>query len=67
MNSISSVIAKYALARVPPHNRAHRHIGLQRRRIDGDPPAFQQPVIGQHPQHPGKHLAMPVQIDLGNG
>src|SRR5438270_3648775 len=37
--------------------------GLLRRRIDRHPLAFQQPAIGQHPQHPGKHLAMRVQID----
>jgi hypothetical protein len=51
------------LARVPPHNRAHRRVRLQRRRINRDPLAFQQPTIGQHAQHPAEYFAMRVQID----
>src|SRR5271166_2171283 len=42
---------------------AHRRVGLQRRRIDGDPLALQQPTIGQYSQHPTKHFPMRVQID----
>src|ERR1035438_876549 len=51
------------LARIPPHNRAHRRVGLQRRRINRDPLAFQQASIGQHTQHPAEYFAMRVQID----
>src|SRR5215831_9336376 len=34
-----------ALPRLPPHNRTHRRVGLQRRRIDANPLAPQQPTI----------------------
>src|ERR1019366_9206568 len=50
-------------ARVPPHNRAHCCVRLQRRRINRDPLPLQQSAIGQHAQHPGEYFAMRVQID----
>src|SRR6516164_236143 len=36
-----------ALPRLPPHNRTHRRVGLQRRRINANPLPPQQPTIRQ--------------------
>src|SRR5450755_1231875 len=59
----SSQKLRGALARVAPHNRAHRRVGLQRRRINRDPLPLQQPTIRQHTQHPSEYFPMGVQID----
>jgi hypothetical protein len=39
------------LIRVRPHNRAQGRVGFQRRRIDSDRAAFQQPLLRHQPQH----------------
>src|SRR5438874_7388782 len=49
--------------RIPPHNRAHRCVGFQRRRINRDPLSLQQPAIGQHPQHPTEYFTMRIEVD----
>jgi hypothetical protein len=43
------------VARVPPHDRGHRRVLLERRRTDRDPRAFQQPTIGQQAQPPAEY------------
>src|SRR5450432_3108269 len=55
------------LARVAPHDRAHCRVGFQRRGIDGDPLALQQPAISQYAQHPAEYFAMGVHIDRPPG
>src|SRR5438067_6091559 len=49
--------------RIPPHNRAHRCVGFQRRRINRDPLSLQHPAIGQHPQHPTEYFTMRIEVD----
>lgn len=36
-----------AFSRVPPHNRPHRRVSLQRGRVNPDPLALDQPTIRQ--------------------
>jgi len=48
---------------LPPHNRAHRRVRLQRRCINANPLPPQQPTIRQQLQHPAEHLLMRLHID----
>ena len=51
-----------ARARVPPHDRSHRRVRLQRRRVDANVLPLSRP-LGQHPQHPGEDLLVGLQVD----
>ena len=51
------------LAGVAPHDAAQRGVGLERRRVDADRRALDQPGVRQPLQHPGEHRAMRLQID----
>ena len=44
-----------SLPRVPPHDRPHRRVPLQRRRVDPQRLAAQKPALLQQLQHPGEH------------
>src|ERR1700737_4679768 len=51
-----------ALARVPPHNRAHRRAGLGSGGINANSLALKQCPIGKQAKHPGEYLLMCLHI-----
>jgi len=48
---------------IPPHDAAHGGVGFQRRRIDRDRLALQEPGLHQSLLHPREHGAMRVHVD----
>lgn len=52
-----------ALSVVPPHDRSQGRIRFQGRGVDPHPLPLHQSDAGQQFQHPGKHLAVRLQID----
>ena len=52
---------------VPPHDRPHRRVRLQRRGIHADRLPVDQTGRLQHPQHPGEHFRVCFQIDQPPG